>query len=263
MSIWRKIQIKIYNRIKTQKFKKRFMDILMVLSGLSSFTCLLYSNQLVNMHKESIEISDLILFIVSLIFPVLLIIFGYIFRRKWFNTNTRIVAGMLSIMVIIFSIFITIVMPGVISQQFKYDFDYVNKTSKIINFELPDDGNIETVENKYDMKSDLLVERVRDSYIEFNDTNQILDLNKRIKQSNYWTNRNTTYLKMIEANFDKYTLKESLGESKEYYYLIYNKDLKTYNEIPTKNGIYNYIMLIYNDKTGKLIISEYKLEFIK
>ena len=47
------------------------------------------------------------------------------------------------------------------------------------------------------------------------------------------------------------------------YYIIYNKDTKEFNKMPSENGTYTFINVLYNLKTNKMKLVEYKVEYAK
>ena len=142
-----------------------------------------------------------------------------------------------------------------ISQKDKLldDYTYLTTLEEKINFDFPDDGNILT--NKLTTITTSTYQILAISDVTFNNQEEIKELEESIKNSEIWTNSNSSYLQIIKPSF---FITEN---NPNIYYSIYIEDLNTFNTVPNKTGNYKTYYLSYNKENKKLDIYEYNLFF--
>lgn len=47
------------------------------------------------------------------------------------------------------------------------------------------------------------------------------------------------------------------------YYIIYNKDTKEFNKLPSESGMYVFINILYNAERNTMKLVEYQIEYTK
>lgn len=46
------------------------------------------------------------------------------------------------------------------------------------------------------------------------------------------------------------------------YYVIYNKDTKEFNQLPSESGTYEFINILYNSESNTMMLVEYKIDYV-
>ncbi|MBU1020578.1 MAG: helix-turn-helix domain-containing protein [Firmicutes bacterium] len=93
------------------------------------------------------------------------------------------------------------------------------------------------------------------SYMVFSRNTEIATFEKSIQDSTIWTSSfDETLLVLVPSGIQAYL---TIGD----HYLIYNESLSKYNEIPVSTGLFDYVLMIYQEDIHRLIIFEYALVY--
>ncbi len=189
------------------------------------------------------------IFLLVLPIPVTSIILGFILKKNAMKgTKNIVVGGIMTGLVLIYSSF-SLIFGSMIS----HDYSYVDGIEEVIEFELPDTGKI-TIQNYTNSTSTDGTIAKYDSDILFTDTSEITAFENSIKLSSLWTEGIRT------QNIGMLSTSASFQKDRFDYFLIYNIDLDTYNELPTSSGFYNIIFIGYNLEDDTMKIMEYNIE---
>lgn len=183
-----------------------------------------------------------------LLLPISLgcLLFGLIFKKKNYKTNSNIIIG------IIFSVFLFLFgsMHFLGLRQFKTDAEYLINLGDIIQVQFPNDieiitqdwttGNQTSSDNNYYKYI---------SVVKFKDAAEVLEFESSLN-SDYWVDsfsqKTIDFLPLIftmeTSNYDKF--------------LLYCQESKEYNP-ETTSSKYNYIYIAYSKEDQSLIIYEF------
>lgn len=256
MSFFRKLQIKIRNRWNDFNFKKTFLLILFWLS-IGSFFIAGFIDGIVN----EIAYTDVTgfrymgpVYLVCSVIPIASLILGIHYRKKGYLCKKNIIGGAIMTFFMLMFTLMGFTSYYTFKDNYSVDYSYVNDLEKVINFEFPDNGKIIVDSNFNFDYGDYTIISI--SNVIFNNDNEINEFNDKIKNSDMWTEQNSSYLKMLEPDFFVQG-----DDDNELYHMVYIKDLNTYNTVPTVSGVYHTYYFKYSMSESKLTIYEYNLEF--
>lgn len=252
MSFWRKLQIKIHNRWNDNQFKKIFLLLLFWLSIASLF---IGSELAIFLSKVTNDLTECKYMWVLLLFlpiPIFSITLGIKYKKVGYHCKKNIIGGTIIIILLCIYSYFTVFYFAHKDYLFD-DYSYLNKLEEKIQFDFPNKGKIFTSKlGKIQMPS---YQIIATSTVEFDNQEEIEDLEKRIQYSNIWTNNNTTILQSTEPTI------YITENNQNIYYLIYIEDLNTFNQIPNQTGKYRTFCFIYDLDKNILNIYEYYLIF--
>ncbi len=186
--------------------------------------------------------------------PIASVVFGIICRRKGYKTTKNIVAGCIfAFLLLIYGSFSFIFSVGAVG----VDAPYVAEISETVDFALPTDGKMRVFDFENDPQAtsgDPAVHRL--THISFADSAQEIHFMQSVAESDKWVSpaERPSLLLLL-------SLTSQMTYSTEDAVLIYNRDLKTYNTLPTVSGTYSYIYICYSAQMHMLTIEEYEKEF--
>ena len=191
------------------------------------------------------------LFYLMLPIPLTSLVMGIIYKRKGFKAIKNIVVGIIfTILLLIYGSF-SFFFNNVSSD----DYSYVDKIETKISFDLPNEGEISTMDWTSGTQTSAIADTMSD--VTFINEEEILEFNTEISKSNLWvTSMKTTLTSLLPRTYYSYPTSNLYD-----YFMIYNVDLKTYNSIPKHSGIYRYVFIAYNSSKGTMKIGEYSLDF--
>ena len=252
MRFWRKLQIKIHNRWNDNQFKRIFLLLLFWLSIASLFIGIKFADFLSQITNDLTECKYMWVLLLFLPIPIASVMLGIKYKRIGYSCKKNIIGGAIMIFFLCIYSYFTVFYFAHRDYLFD-DYSYLNQLEEKIQFDFPNQGKIFTSKlEKIVMPS---YQIIATSKVEFNNQEEIKDLEKRIQDSNIWTNHNTTILQSIEPTI--YIEKDD----KNIYYLIYIEDFGALNEIPTQTGTYKSFCFMYDMDQNILNIYEYYLMF--
>lgn len=249
MNFFRKMQIKIKNRWSDNKFKKNFLLGLFILTIACLWFPLFILAEFETTPTSFTE--NMWVFYLFLPIPILSIILGIKYKKVGYKCTKNIVAGfIIGFLLTVYGSF-----PFIFENSYIEDYSLVNEVEEKINFELPDNGEIKTI--NWDESAMGAIKIISTSYIEFSDNDEIEKFVSDIKNSDKWLNKNNTntYFEMLKPDT------VMTGFDGESYDLIYIEDLNTYNTLPTESGIYKVYCLTYDVDNNQMEINYYTFEF--
>ncbi len=225
---------------KSSPVISKILSVVLFIASISSIyialICLLYisdgHNPLSNMW---------ILYIFALI-PLASLVFGII-ERKRKNRNTKnIVIGAIFLSILCLLGSFTFIFKGF------YDSDYtlVSELEDETGIDFPDNGNISTTsfnfESMHSQSDVYFTENVAEEFI------------SQIKDDERWLSTVPTVLQACLPYGNSSIIYD--------YSVIYNRDTKAFNEMPTENKTYSFVHFGYDTESGLLRITEYSKEII-
>ena len=139
MNFFRKMQIKIRNRWNDNKFKKNFLLWLFILT----IACLWFPLFILAEFETTPTTftENMWVFYLFLPIPILSIILGIKYKKVGYKCTKNIVAGF----IIGFLLFVYGSFTLLFENSYIEDYSLVNEIEQKINFELPDNGEIKTI----------------------------------------------------------------------------------------------------------------------
>lgn len=245
----------ISKSVKNLNAIKVILLLLFIFSFFTLFVALALISIKTTENKAMIE--NMWLFFLPLPIPLSSLILGIVYKKKGLKTTKNIVVGIIfTVLLFIYGSF-TFIFSG----MYSHDFSYVNRIESLIDFDLPDKGDITTQNWDNGPQTGTQAETVHYFYtsdITFTDKDEIAKFNALISQNELWLTYVSTPLLGAVPLMYSY-----LPSSAQYdYFMIYNVDLKTYNTIPESSGTYKFIFTAYNSQQGIMQIGEYSLDVL-
>lgn len=158
-----------------------------------------------------------------------------------------------SLMVII----ITILMLVLVFTSRSYKgYKKINQIESIVNVYLPIRGKLEIYDYHTWSKYDAFISISEMGYIVCTKEKEIELFEEDLKANLHWID--------FASNLDEIIpYQASIYINVCDYYLVYNIDLKEYNQLPSKSGKYNYIFLCYQKEHDRLIYFKYQMPFYR
>ncbi len=186
---------------------------------------------------------------VALPIPLLSLILGFCYKKKNASAKRNIIIGAIMCLVVIFFASFSL-----ISSLFGFETDYseVQKYQEVIGIELPSVGKFRKV--KWD--ESYLSEHIS-STVTFQDKEESDKFYREINSSKKWISEDK-----ISTNLENLMPIDMICSKKsKCRYLIYNKELNTYNEVPTESGKYHFQSMMYDDTKRVLKIEEFSYQY--
>lgn len=134
----------------------------------------------------------------------------------------------------------------------KYN-EYTNNIESLLELELPDKGILVFFDFQGWIIYGNSIPVNQMSYLVFNDTNQTRQFELDLHNDSKWiTTVNLELMASVPVNIQEYT---DIGD----YYLIYNIGSESYNDSTVESGTYEYLLLIYQLDSNRLIIFDYSI----
>jgi len=252
MSFWRKIQIKLKNRWNDYDNKKIILLVLFWLSIVGLFIGLDLATILSEITNDLTEFKYMWILLLFLPIPIASVKLGIKYKRMGYHCKKNIIGGSIMIFFYCLMSYFTIFYFHERDKLFD-DYSYLTKLESKINFDFPEDGSIVT-----DMTMPITTssyQTIATSRVKFYNQDEIKKLESSIKQSEIWTNSNSSYLQMLQPTFYVPNYNTNI------YYLIYIEDLNIINTLPTSSGTYKTYYFEYNMEKHDFSIYEYYLFF--
>lgn len=168
--------------------------------------------------------------------------------------NLPIKKGKRTILLIITLFVLTIIISPIIVFNFREDKQFTDFSSNIENetgLELPNYGSsVNTGINKWAQYGNALVVREM-SYMLFDDNYQTTIFETSLIDDSRWVAEiNEDLLAFIPLYLVDYADK---GD----YFIIYNKDLETFNDSDIEAGSYEYMFIVYQNEVNRFLVFEY------
>ncbi len=243
---------KISKSVKNQKLIKVVLFLLFILSFFTIYMALALVAATANAAHPTTE--NMWLCFLPLSIPLASLILGIIYKEKGFKATKNIVVGIIfSASLVIYGSF-----TFIFSDLYSHDFTYVNRVEEMIDFDLPDNGDITTEDWTDGTQTGTQANVVKYLYmsdIMFTEEGEVAKLNAEISDSELWlTYVSTSLMGLVPSIYS------DLAASSEYdYFMIYNARMKSYNTIPESSGKYRYLLIAYNSREGTMEIIEYTL----
>jgi hypothetical protein len=248
MNNYHRIKIKLKNRIDIYVIKKYLLIIFLALDIIMPLLLFNFVGRISKNLVELIFFKKMWICYFGLPISIFSIFYGIKCNKRGYgDCKVNIVVGILS-SIILFILGSSTIIYVLNKDYYQYDYSYVTKLKKIIDFELPDNGNIITSKLSNNSTNDYkLISR---SYINYSNSKDKKELEEKIIDSYLWNNNNNLQ-----------SIAPFVIKNENMYYLIFNYDQKTYNTLPNKSGEYKFYCLEYNMYEHELIIYEYKLNY--
>ncbi len=179
--------------------------------------------------------------------PILSIVLGIIYKRRGLKCTKNIVAGII--------ITIILIQESSFSFLFNFQADYkeIDKYRDVIKVSLPENGNFTKI--KWD--ESYLLDHIS-NYAIFTNSSESSKFYSDIKDSVFWITKDS-----INTNLNNFVPSSLICESKKEpcYYLVYIKEIESYNKIPDESGKYHVNTMMYDPSKATLDIEEFSYEY--
>lgn len=189
---------------------------------------------------------DVWVFLLVLPLPIFSIMIGLYANKHGLKRTKNIVIGVImSVLLVIYSSIS--ILAGLMTN---HDYQYLDDMETIINFEFPDTGNITTQMQNASSEEYIFIS---ESDVLFTDNEEIIAFEHAITSSELWTDSIST------QNIGMLSISATFQKDNYDYFMIFNVDLQTYNEIPVSSGLYHLIFFAYNSDNNTMKIMEYEI----
>lgn len=225
-------------------FIKRFMIILFVIT-IASLWGALWSLELINIINPQRGFNftkNTWVFWCWLPIPLTSIILGFKFRNVGFKCTKNIVVGF------IFGFLLLIYGGFCLFPTFSSDYKEINKYKIYIDAILPNNGELEIMNQNTDLDDDKSEYTIINAYY---DKEDVYDLVNSIEHSDNWI-----LSKEIKSAL-KILIPSQLGADDDAYYSIYNAVTNKYNTLPESPGNYEIYAMKYDKSDKQLEIHKF------
>lgn len=176
--------------------------------------------------------------------PLLSMILGIKYYRKGLKCKKNIVAGIIVMILLLLMGSMTYINP--VEQEYKNAFEH----QEILGVKLPKKGRLFKIKLNQTKNPQLI-------YMLWNNRNDANSLYKEIKE-----NKNWIPLSKVDPKVSTSLISECMSQKEECYYSIYIEEVKEYNKLPDKNGLYNIHSMLYDPEISSLKMEQFT-DFIR
>lgn len=245
MDFLRKIYFRIHGLMRETNIRKKILLFLFIASIAVIF---LAATIIEKMSLGSGDLRYTWIYYLFLPVPIASLSLGLKYKTIGYSCKKNIVGGYICIAILVFF--------GSYKYIFgnyrQYDYELIKKLGYEISIDFP---NGEIVTNTTNFSVDSYSEISSYSLIYFKEITEIEKFEETIKESKKWSAINTSQLRSIEPIY--------IDDDDGNYYLIYIKELDTFNQLPMQSGIYTAYYLVYNKNENKLRVYDYSFEYLK
>jgi hypothetical protein len=137
---------------------------------------------------------------------------------------------------------------------YSHDDEPIANAEKLLGIDIPEHLRIDTLTFSDKIDSEDRVNVYSDSNIYF-DSDAVEEFEKNLDSDTKWMSDLPNDMVGITANY--------FGSSQNEYYIIYNKDTGEINKLPSINGTYDFISVLYNTESNIMYLTEYWLQYTK
>lgn len=228
---------------------KIISTVLFVLSVLSVWMSTLVLSFLSDTGYPTIE-GNMWIFFLFLPIPISSIIFGFCLKKKGYKYKKNIIVGVIVSVILCFWGSFTFVYGDIYS----HDDEPIANAEKLLGIDIPEHLRIDTLTFSDKIDSEDRVNVYSDSNIYF-DSDAVEEFEKNLDSDTKWISDLPNDMVGITSNY--------FGSSQNEYYIIYNKDTGEINKLPSINGTYDFISVLYNTESNIMYLTEYWLQYTK
>lgn len=245
MSILKKNVENLYNQLRIPNIRKKVLLLLFISSIICIFIAAIIINY-ISLPPESGDLRYTWVYYLFLPIPITSLIFGLNSKIIGYSCKKNIIGGYICISFLL----LLGSLRFIFLNYRQYDYRLIQDLGDEITFKFPS-GKIVTNVTDYSVIHSSKIHSYSLAY--FYNSNELTVFEEELAKSIKWTDINNSAMKEIEPIMTK--------NREGNYYLIYIKELKAFNELPEKNGVYDAYYLIYNTYDNKLQIYDYTFNY--
>ena len=199
-------------------------------------------------HKNMPE--NMWVFFLFLPIPISSIIFGFYLKGKGYKYKANIIAGLIIVALLcIYGSF-----TFMFADTYSHSDEPILNTEKMLNIDIPIHSQINTQDWTKSTQSVPRGYIYSTSDIYFDDA-AVEQFEKNISNDVKWISAIPNDMVGITSYFCDIQTSD--------YYIIYNKDTKAFNKLPSESGTYVFINIMYNAESNTMKLVEYQIEYTK
>ena len=234
---------------KLPQDKNRMISIILFIASFLSLFAALFSVGITsNFNKMFVE--NMWLFFLWTPIPIASVVFGYKLKARGYKYQKNVITGfIMAALLCIYGSF-----SFIFADTFDHSDIYITKAEQMLKIDIPEHTRINTQD--YTKTTQVFprgyIYTVSDIYFS---ESAVEDFENEIKHDNRWLTSVPNNLFGITSPLCDY--------SKYDYVLIYNIDTEEFNVLPSDNGTYRFINIIYKSNANEMKIIDHSIDYIK
>ena len=188
-------------------------------------------------------------FFLFLPIPIVSIIFGFYLKKKGYKYKKNVIVGL--IMAIVLCIYGSFTF--IFADVYSHSDEPILNAEQTMNIDIPEHSHINTQDWTQGTQSIPRGYVYFTSDIYFEDS-AVEEFERKLSSEEKWISDIPTDLVGITSYF--------CDIQKSDYYVIYNKDTKEFNQLPSESGTYEFINILYNSESNTMMLVEYKIDYV-
>ncbi len=239
------------NKVEMRKPKDKLKTISLLLFVLSICTiwgALIGVATLNGINQAMTE--NMWVFFLFLPIPIASIVFGFYLKKKGYKYKKNVIVGIImATLLFIYGSF-----TFIFSNLYSHSDEPILNAEQVLNIDIPTHSRINTQDWTQGTQSIPRGYIYYTSDIFFDDA-AVEDFEKNLPSDTKWISDIPNDMVGITSYLCDFETSD--------YYIIYNKDTKEFNKLPSESGTYVFINVLYNSESNTMKLVEYKIEYTK
>ena len=239
------------NKVETKKPKDKFKIVsilLFVLSICTIWGALIGVAILSGINQAMTE--NMWIFFLFLPIPIASIVFGFYLKKKGYKYKKNVIVGfIMAALLCIYGSF-----TFIFSDIYSHSDEPIINAEQMLNIDIPEHSRINTQDWTKGTQSVPRGYIYSTSDIYFDDA-AVEEFEKNLSSDTKWISTIPNDMVGITSYFCDIQTSD--------YYIIYNKDTKEFNKLPSESGTYVFINIMYNAESNTMKLVEYQIEYTK
>lgn len=235
------------DKMRKPKDKLKIISILLFVLSICTIWGALFGVATV-FGTNQIMLENMWIFFLFLPVPIASIVFGFYLKKKGYKYKKNVIVGF--IMVAILCIYGSF--SFIFADVYSHSDEPILNAEQTLNIDIPTHSSINTQDWTKGTQSMPRGYIYSTSDIYFDDA-AVEEFENNLSSDTKWISNIPNDMIGITSYFcDLYTSD---------YYIIYNKDTKEFNKLPSKSGTYVFINVLYNVENNTMKLIEYQIEY--
>ncbi len=239
------------NKVEAKKPKDKLKIVSFLLFVLSIFTiwgALIGVGILSGINQAMTE--NMWVFFLFLPIPIASIVFGFYLKKKGYKYKKNVVVGfIMAALLCIYGSF-----TFIFANVYSHNDEPIQNVEQLLDIDIPTHSRINTQDWTKGTQSVPRGYIYSISDIYFDDT-AVEEFERNLSSEAKWISTIPNDMVGITSYFCDIQTSD--------YYIIYNKDTKEFNKLPSENGTYVFINVLYNLESNTMKLVEYQIEYTK
>ncbi len=237
------------NKVEMRKPKDKLKTISILLFVLSICTILgaLFGVAILSGINQTM-LENMWVFFLFLPIPIASIAFGFYLKKKGYKYKKNVIVGfIMAVLLCIYGSF-----TFVFANVYSHSDEPILNAEQTLNIDIPTHSSINTQDWTKGTQSIPRGYIYSTSDIYFNDT-AVEEFEKNLSSDTKWISNIPNDMVGITSYFCDFRTSD--------YYIIYNKDTREFNKLPSKSGTYVFINVLYSVEDNTMKLVEYQIEY--